>query len=258
MTDIRYLQRLEAVLTDAIDATSRPTARRRKTAARVAIAAGALALGVILALGTPTSAPPAAAIDVIAEDGYVTILLREIEADPAETQRQIRAAGLNVELLPVPASPTAVGRLGGILRAEGGAQDVTLVDSDGTTARGIRIAKGSTQRIEIQIGRRARPTESYQITGDPYKPGEPLGCTNLYGKKVADAKPTLDRLGLTISWQRYDPTSGQMVRVSQSDVLDEFITDAFSHSPTHLTIYTNGIPRSPLLNPPSHPNKYPC
>ncbi len=258
-TAIPYLKNLgdalELAAQQQITLAPRPQRRSRWVPA-VVTAALLLTVGTVLAVLVPTLPPAAAGVEIqqVGEDLLVRII--DLEAQPDQIQQAIAEAGLDAEVIPVPVSPSLVGLFVSSFISQPG-PDFEPIEVDGQTFRGFRVPADYRGRIELHIGRTARPDEDYQAGGFAYATGEPLACTGLFGVHVRDALPTLTALGLNVRWQTLNETRSGMVEVPAETILDLYMTDAFSVNPDTVLIFANPTPESLLTNPGEFATKCP-
>ena len=237
---------LEHAAEQQITLAARPQRRSRWVPA-VVTAALLLTAGTVLAVLLPTPPPAAAGVEIqqVGEDLVVRIV--DLEAQPDQIRRAIAEAGLDVEVIPVPVSPSLVGLFVSSFVSQPG-PDFEPIDVEGQTFRGFRVPADYPGRIELHIGRTARTGEDYQAGGFAYATGEPLACTGLFGVQVRDALPTLTALGLQARWQTLNETQSGMVEVPAETILDLYVTDAVSVNPNTVLIFAAPTPESMLAN----------
>jgi hypothetical protein len=153
------------------------------------------------------SRPASAALDIKRQGGYYVVTVKDLFADPARYQAQLRGRGLNISLKVVPVTPDAEGqpfvwdpKEDGLTEADVRLRKdlITTIghpakcDVPGGCAIGLKIPIGYTGSAVIYLGREARPDESYQNPLDLNAPGGPLHCVN-YAKKTVNEVQTLLR-----------------------------------------------------------------
>jgi hypothetical protein len=205
---IPFAEALRAELLSAIGRRSpRPRPRRLLLVAAAALLAAVVPLGVNL-LGDRGGR----ALAISDQGGTITVRLLEAGADPARLTSELRAAGIDAEVRSVPVPPAQVGtwvaalgppELGGRLERAGAV---------------LRLPAATPGRIELVIGRPARPGERYAAvasqpaTTAPGLRGLRLGC--LLGLDATAAERQLVRRGLRVAW-RWAYSTGPGSGVSQ-------------------------------------------
>jgi hypothetical protein len=283
MTDISALDRLGDALQEAVARhQATPAAHRHRHRRRIrwrvlaGVAAATLVVAVALALapaGTP-GAPELAAAKVTVHktsDRY-DIRLANVLADPRAIQEVLRRDGLEVTIQFVPASPSAVGKLGvgqtgslsacrstqrprvtvrdnrsgkilgcGLLRDPRG---VSLVYRQGASVGddvvAVQVKLPFRDALQLTIGRRARPGERYAAgRADATAPGEALHCADIHGRRVRDILPELQRRHLRahwLPWQVLPPPDQARGFVPLGQVLDRYVDAAVPLAPGEVMI----------------------
>jgi hypothetical protein len=146
------------------------------------------------------SRPASAALDIKRQGDYYVITVKDLFADPARYQAQLRGRGLNISLKLVPMTPGAEGRPFVWDPKEDGLTEAdvrlrkNLITTIGRPARcdrprgcaiGLKIPVGYSGSAVIYLGREARPGESYQDPLELNAVGGPLHCID-YTKKTVD------------------------------------------------------------------------
>ena len=165
--------------------------------------------------------------------------------DPFAAQSSLdaafRAAGLDITVGLVPASPSAVGTVVEISEPSSGPQIQTLTGGTcvtggggpGNCPVGLKIPRGFAGSGSIVLGRPAKAGEAYESTNSAFAPGESLHCSGLIGTSVAAALPKLAARGITVQWQpEVSPAAPQPAGspVATSTVTDTTTTSATATS----------------------------
>lgn len=199
-----------------IDMSIRPPSQVRSLPRRrsAVVLAGAAAAAIVLfiAQGVWLSATPAYAVRPLPNgviEINVTPQLRDGEALAAE----LRQYGIDVEIIPMIASPSNVGqveifRLGG---GDGIPPGLTL-GADGTSdVFNWQIDPDVfSERLTLEVHVAAEEGELYQVASEVFEPGEVLGglhCALGEPVMAADVVPYLFKLGITAVWFEVTPTS---------------------------------------------------
>ncbi|GAA4190413.1 hypothetical protein GCM10023074_07070 [Microbispora amethystogenes] len=153
-------------------------------------------------------APASAALDIRREGGHYVVMVRDLFADPATYQRELRQRGLDVEVRIVPTAATSVGRP---LYFDGTRDHsaITTIEAPGECVRfagcpiGFRIPVGFHGHAIVLIGRAARPGERYGILEAVDAEGEPFHCVDYVNKTVAEVLPLLRERGVRAKFTSY-------------------------------------------------------
>ena len=161
--------------------------------------------------------------------------------DPFAAQSSLdaafRAAGLDIAVSLVPASPSAVGTVVEISEPSSGPQIETLTGGTcvtggggpGNCPVGLKIPRGFAGSGSIVLGRPARAGEAYESTNSAFAPGESLHCSGLIGTSVAAALPKLAARGIAVQWRVQVPAAAPQpasTPVTTSTVTDTTTTGA--------------------------------
>jgi len=247
-------------------------AGRRRTRARVAIAglvvlACALAAVTLAVLGTSApstrranpSGPVIHASPVSfryptrgPDSGDIVATVVDPFAAQSSLDAAFRAAGLDIAVSLVPASPSAVGTVVEISEPSSGPQIETLTGGTCVTGGGgpgkcpvgLKIPRGFAGSGSIVLGRPAKAGEAYESTNSAFAPGESLHCSGLLGTSVAAALPKLAARGITVQWQpQVSPAAPQP---AGSPVATSTRTDTTTTSATTTSVSTtssaSGVP----------------
>lgn len=201
---------MREIITTRPGPQARP-ARRTRPVLRLALPGVALvtaafvALSWLLPTGLGFGPRPAAALDIRQEDGYYVVEVKDVHADPDRYEEQLRAAGLEVTLRVVPATPSFVGTIIPTSSTEKRYLDeIRTIDQPGECAKlggcpiGMRIPVDFEGPAQITLGREARAGEQYDIFASIDVLGEPLHCVPFRGRTVAEVRELLARRGLTV------------------------------------------------------------
>jgi hypothetical protein len=196
-------------------------ARRRSLRAKLAAPALAAALAAVtlaVVSSTPSHPPSHPSHPVIhaspvsfryptrgPDDGYIIATVLDPLAAQSSLDAAFRAAGLDIAVSIVPASPSAVGTVVEISEPSSGPQIETLTGGScvtggggpGNCPIGLKIPRAFRGSGSITLGRPANPGEPYDSTNSAFAPGESLHCSGLIGKTLAAAAPVLAARGIT-------------------------------------------------------------
>ncbi|WP_449062652.1 hypothetical protein [Planomonospora algeriensis] len=168
--------------------------------------------------------------------------MKDLFADPARYESELKALGLGIRLS---LEPTSRGMAGTVLvagavdlqkkgrpvPAGGGIQTIKATASCTEPSRcpiGLRIPVGYRHEAEVILGRQARPGERYWAWLPADMRGEPLHCVPYVNKTVAEVLPLLRERGLRAEfvsapgWKPRPSAPGDWyVHSSQMNTLDK-------------------------------------
>lgn len=162
--------------------------RRRRTRVAAALAGVVAAIsGGFVALG---SSPAAADVEVTVREGIVTVRLTDLDANPREIGRALRAHHIEAEVREVPTGPSQVGRFLSV-GVDPGASRIVNETGGGRESSSFTIAEGWDGELTIAIGRRAAPGERYGAGTSAFAEHEPLHCAGVQGRRLAEVEARL-------------------------------------------------------------------
>src|SRR5579863_4187636 len=226
----------------AFDRWRRP-GRRVALASCAAFMACALAVALVIAEQAgpaATPSPPAIHASVVSfryptrgpDKGWITATVTDPFAAQSSLDEAFRAAGLDIAVSLVPASPSAVGTVVEISEPSSGPQIETLTGGTcvtggggpGNCPVGLKIPRGFAGSGSIVLGRPAKAGEAYESTNSAFAPGESLHCSGLIGTTVATALPKLAARGITVQWRVQVPAAAPQP-ASSTPVTTSTVTD---------------------------------
>jgi hypothetical protein len=150
------------------------------------------------------------------DEGYITATVTDPFAAQSSLDTAFRAAGLDITVSLVAASPSAVGTVveisepsnGPQIKALSGGTCVTGGGGPGNCPVGLKIPRDFTGTGSVTLGRPAKPGEDYESTNSAFAPGERLHCSALIGATVATAQSVLASRGMTAQWQPTQTSAG--------------------------------------------------
>ncbi|MBB5773897.1 hypothetical protein [Nonomuraea jabiensis] len=231
-------------LMESIMAEERVPARRRSSRGGrwLGLATVAVAASVVLAVGVPFGGPVTeyanAAVSVKAGDDYLEVAINDPEAEAAEFTEAFRAVGLDAVVKKAPVAPEDVGELvGPIVDGEFppglGMTSSRKEDCASAWCGTVSIPIHSKGKIIFGIGRPAAPGERYATQGQisPPSDGGDVDGYEAHGKRVAEVRADMERLGLKITyvvmWTTGPEGVGEGYEVDDAYVKDDW-TVAFA------------------------------
>lgn len=231
-------------LMESIMAEERVPARRRspRRGRWLGLAVVAVAASVALVVGVPFSGPVTeyanAAVSVKAGDDYLEVAINDPEAEAAEFTEAFRAVGLDAEVKKAPVAPEDVGKLvGPIMDGEfppgAGMTGSRKEDCASAWCGTVSIPVHFKGKAIFGIGRPAAPGERYATQGQisPPSDGGPVDGYKAHGKRVAEVRADMERLGLKIAyvvmWTTSPDGGGEGYQVDGAYIKDDW-TVAFA------------------------------
>lgn len=211
-------RRLVQQATKDAAATSAPAGRprrRRRLLVGVPVMAALAAAAVVVAAAGGTGTGPGegkalraqpVALTFKEEGGFIEVRIKDPRADAERYERELKARGLNINVILVPASPGAVGTIGtesylGRRNDHGWFKPLSKESSgcpEGMRC-GLRIPKNFHGKAEIEISRPARPGEKYRFAALADVPGEETYGMKYKSRRVGEVFPELARRHITVS-----------------------------------------------------------
>jgi hypothetical protein len=149
----------------------------------------------------------------------VEVLLTDLRATPADVADAVTKAGLEARVIGEPAGPSNVGRFVQV-RVDGeNTTPIQRIQEGVDTFMGFSLPEGWDGTLVIAIGRRARDGEPYTIPSDVFAEREPLHCSGVLGRRLADVAGRLDELRVRVQAFEVEEM-GPPVDLSE-EVLDE-------------------------------------
>jgi len=197
---------------------------RRRLAPVLGAALACAVAAVILVVGTSgPGAPRVAGASPVSfryptagpDAGYIVATVTDPFAAQSSLDAAFRAAGVEIAVSLVPASPSAVGTVVEISEPSSGPQIQTLTGGPcvtggggpGNCPIGLKIPRDFKGSGSLTLGRPATPGEDYESTNSSFAPGESLHCSGLIGETVAQAAPWLATHHVTVLWRAPSPSA---------------------------------------------------
>jgi hypothetical protein len=185
------------------------------------------------------------------DSGDIVATVTDPFAAQSALNAAFQAAGLDIVVTLVPASPSAVGTVVEISEPANAPQIATLTGGSCVTGGGgvggcpigVTIPRDFTGQGSITLGRPAKPGERYVSTNDAFAPGELLHCSGLLNAPVSQAQPTLAADGITAYWGSF-PTAGQGSGDQTPPAGSEYVVDADPVSAGTVWLRTSAQPLS--------------
>lgn len=173
---------------------------RNRSALVVTVFAVLAAVSGLTVLLWPT--PASAAVEVRRAPGAVIVKLVDLAARPDEVEAELQNAGLDIDIVDVPASPSMVGRF--INTAGSGPLPAILrvVEGEAEAFSGFSLPADWNGSLELRLGRPAEAGESYVREVNAFAAGEVLACA---GWRDLDAAAALERAwdyDFVFSWRQ--------------------------------------------------------
>ncbi|WP_067133229.1 hypothetical protein [Microtetraspora malaysiensis] len=206
---------------------------------RPAGVAGAIAV-LLAATAWLGSAPASAALDIEREGDQYVVTVKDMFAEPAMYERELRIRGLKIELRVVPVSASMVGEVL-VLDGTPTLSGVTRIKAPGECRHpfsfcsiGLRIPVKYRKQVAVFLGRPTRLGERYGLMTPIDVPGEPLHCVDYVNKTVADVEPMLRARGLKATFTAYG-VKGPVPR-------DWYVYDGVLTAPGEVLMAVNRVP----------------
>jgi hypothetical protein len=168
------------------------------------------------------------------DSGYIIATVTDPFAAQSSLNAAFKAAGLNIVVTLVPASPSIVGTVTSMSGPASGPQIQTLEGDSCVTGGGgvggcpigLKIPRDFTGQATITLGRPAQSGEDYVSTTSAFAPGESLHCSGLLNEQVTAALPQIKADNITAYWGNdpFPAANGNDTQTPPSGV--EYITDA--------------------------------
>lgn len=186
----------EAALGDQLRAAARkrPRSPRTRVAGVVAAAAVVVTAGLAMVLSPD---PALAAVQVTRASGRIEVMLVDLESNPGTVEAELRAEGLDIDVVAVPTGPSERGRFTDIVASDPDVLDIHDESNPGRSFVGFSVPEGWKGSLDLRLGRRAEPGEGYEAFTDAFAPLEPLACSGLFAQpldSVAEASGRLEVL----------------------------------------------------------------
>jgi hypothetical protein len=209
-----FERRLLAELTDVVEERQRAAVERPSIGARrprlLAAAAGVAAVAVAIALvpgATRDGGIPAYALREV-EGGVLEVRFDTDFRDGRALEAELRSYGVDVEILTVPASPSAVGQIHGTEGPVPGEEPGFSWGRDGDDTAFLIDPARFRGRLTFHLAVEPEPGEAYSIREEVFEPGEVLGglhCALGEPLRAEQLVPYLDDLGLDVVWHTIRP-----------------------------------------------------
>jgi hypothetical protein len=156
----------------------------------------------------PDSAAAIEAMSFIKEDGTITVIIKNLYADTSWYNADLARHHLDITLRLEPTPSSLVGFIGPIVFYAGHGDEIKPIntpgscDVSGTDCQiGFTVPAGFQGKVDMWIGRPARPGEQYQVAGSAFNRGEPLyGLTDqIFGHPLSEVLPVLAQHDVTVA-----------------------------------------------------------
>jgi hypothetical protein len=159
----------------------------------------------------PDSGTAIEAMSFVKENGTITVIIKNLYADTSWYNADLARHHLNITLHLDPTPPSLVGFIGSA-SFDGAASDHIdeirpistpgSCDLSGTECQiGFTVPAGFQGKVDLWIGRPARPGEQYQEAGSAFNRGEPLYglADQIFGHPLSEVLPLLGRHHVTVA-----------------------------------------------------------
>jgi hypothetical protein len=151
----------------------------------------------------------------VKENGTITVIIKNLYADTSWYNADLARHHLDITLHLDPTPPSLVGFIGGMTvnATDSAYRQIKPInkpgscDLSGTDCQiGFTVPVGFQGKVDMWIGRPARPGEQYQQAGSAFNRGEPLyGLSDeIFGHPLRQVVPLLTRHGVTVAQCRED------------------------------------------------------
>lgn len=157
----------------------------------------------------PDSAAAIEAMSFIEGNGSVTVIIKNLYADTSWYNADLARHHLDITLRLEPTPPSLVGFIGSIVfGATASGRGIKPIirpgscDLSGTGCQiGFTVPVDFRGKVDMWIGRPARPGEQYQESGSAFNRGEPLyGLTDqIFGHPLSEVLPLLAQHNVTVA-----------------------------------------------------------
>jgi hypothetical protein len=188
--------------------------------------------------------PAAAELEVRHRNGQIEVRMVDLEATPRQIARDLADAGVDADVRGEPVGPSNVGRLISVAIDGPDADQVELVDFASHEHQAFRIPERFRGRLEIGVGRPARPGERWTASSDAFAQGEPLHCEDVRGRTLADAADELADFHVRL-FPVVDGSWGQSVELDDAALAQHrswLVTRALYDGGRELLVFVDGDP----------------
>ncbi|GAA2302337.1 hypothetical protein GCM10010149_59560 [Nonomuraea roseoviolacea subsp. roseoviolacea] len=265
---------------NAVPAPGNPRRRRTRRLLAGALATAALAGAVVLGPSFleggsgPATSYANSAIEIRREGDQWVARIRDPLADHALYTEGFRAVGLDVELTLVPVAPGSVGRLvkvgmrdakppapGDVVGVSGDLEPAGCTLGHEDCALTIQVGKDLTGKVQLSLGRPARPGEHYQSFTVATRKGEMLAGVRVDERPVREVLAEVHRRGLKAVFEIIEPNADGngygMNPQRQSDPVgdDWTVWEAVADQPgvVRLLVSEKRVANNPLYGGPKPP-----
>ena len=257
---------LPSLRAELMNAARRRVGRRRRPERRlvlVVVAVAAVVIAIVAAVQLRTAPPAAAGVDVTVTGGQVMVRLTELEHRPGVIEAAVRKAGLNVEVVAVPAGPSRVGEFMTVAATADLPPELRVIDGQASGSfGGFVLPQGWPGRLLLNVGRPAKGDENYVRFSDAYAKGEPLHCSGVYGLTASQTVARLPKGKVHFDFFAFSSAGEAPARlpaaaVSSSPFAGYRVSDAVAQS-AHEVVITITPDGRPVQSPPASPDKGAC
>jgi hypothetical protein len=158
---------------------------------------------------SPNSAVAIEAMSFIKKNGIITVIIKNLYADTSWYNADLARHHLDITLHLDPTPPSLVGFIGpSTFDATASGGEIKPISRPGSCGLsgtdcqiGFTVPADFRGKVDMWIGRPARPGEQYQVAGSAFNRGEPLyGLTDqIFGHPLSKVLPLLARHHVTVA-----------------------------------------------------------
>ncbi|MBE1484605.1 hypothetical protein [Plantactinospora soyae] len=193
---------------------------RQRGLVAVAVVAGLAAAAFAVFAALPSSSPvggppPAYALSITENAGYLVITIKDPAADPARYEAELKRRGLDIKITLAPVQPEDVGKV--VFEEVGESGKLSYIEdpghctSNGSCTVGVKVPLDFKTYARITFGRTPLPGEQDEV-GTPS--GGDAETDALRGKTVAEVRKIVAAQGKTllyrVGWKSLDAPADQV------------------------------------------------
>lgn len=215
----------------------------------------------------PNSAAAIEAMSFIKKNGTITVIIKNLYADTSWYNADLARHHLDITLHLDPTPPSLVGFIGPIsFDAATSGNEIKPISRPGSCGLsgtdcqiGFTVPVDFQGKVDMWIGRPARPGEQYQVAGSAFNRGEPLyGLTDqIFGHPLSKVLPLLAQHHVTVAQCREEGPGQQGNGICDPAAMPAtwYVRDVTPWAPNQvlLTIQSEAYPASGSFFTPGEP-----